>query len=303
MEQLQQTLHYTFQTLDLLTQALTHSSFSKENYERLEFLGDSVLSFIIAEAFYLKTKFDEGYLSRARANLVSASHLSSVFDKLDIDKYALVGKSFVRPLSASVKSDIIEAIIGAIYLDGGMAVVKKFVLTTLEVSKYFGSAPTDSKTKLQEYLQKNGKVKLGYMQNKPVSKTSNHFEMNVSVFGKVFASGSATSKRDAEQIAASKALIKIKRLQKKATAVGVSLEQYIQNNSNNNQPSTAASVPNNHQAAATSKPTDNPTVSNQNQSKPNNQTTANQNQNKSNNQTTAKSKQNNKQSSANNKKS
>lgn len=276
METLQKTLNYIFTKPELLTQALTHSSYSKENYERLEFLGDSVLSFIIAEAFYLKTKFDEGYLSRARANLVSAAHLSSVFDRLELDQYALVGKSFVRPLSGSVKSDIIEAIIGAIYLDGGMAAVKKFVLATLEVSKYFGSAPTDSKTKLQEYLQKNGKVKLGYMQNKALSKASNNFEMNVSVFGKVVASGSATSKRDAEQIAASKALVKVKRLQKKATAKGISLEQYIQTG---NQTSNVVNE-NNSQNNVSKSQTGNATSNNNNQT--GNATSSNNSQHKNN---------------------
>lgn len=227
MTELEQLLQYTFQDKSLLHLALTHSSFSKENYERLEFLGDSVLGFVIAEAYYKRTSFDECHLSRARANLVSTQNLSNLFDKLEIDKHVLVGKSFVRPISASVKSDVIESIIGAIYLDGGIEPVRQFVMKMLEVAKFFGSAPTDSKTKLQEFLQKNGKVKLGYIQNKSLSKNNSEFEMTVSVFGKAFATGTASSKRDAEQIAAQKALVKIKRFQKKANAQGITLEKYV----------------------------------------------------------------------------
>ncbi|MFA6860215.1 MAG: ribonuclease III [Clostridia bacterium] len=226
IEKIEEALCYKFKNSGLLVQALTHSSYSKENYERLEFLGDSILGFVIAEAYYKKTIFDECNLSRARANLVSCQNLSGVFDKLIPEEDVLVGKSFVRPISPSVKSDIMEAIIGAMYLDGGMVVAQKFILKSLEVSKFFGSAPTDAKTKLQEYLQKNGKVKLGYVQNKKAS-TENEFKMNVSIFGKILGSGSGISKREAEQIAAQKALLKLKKLHKKAVAKGISLEKLI----------------------------------------------------------------------------
>lgn len=153
-------LGYQFQTPALLTQALTHRSFSGINNERLEFLGDSVLNFIIAHQLYLRfPKLPEGDLSRLRAQLVKESSLADIAvglnlgDELKLGEGELKSGGWRRP---SILADALEAIIGAVYSDAGFAPTETVVLK-LYAEKLENIDPKiidkDAKSQLQEYLQ------------------------------------------------------------------------------------------------------------------------------------------------------
>jgi ribonuclease-3 len=153
-------LGYQFKTPALLTQALTHRSFSGNNNERLEFLGDSVLNFIVAHQLYLRfPKLPEGDLSRLRAQLVKESSLAEIAfalnlgDELKLGEGELKSAGWRRP---SILADALEAIIGAVYSDGGFANTETVVLK-LYAEKLKDIDPKiidkDAKSQLQEYLQ------------------------------------------------------------------------------------------------------------------------------------------------------
>lgn len=144
--------NYSFKNENLLMLALTHSSFGEENYERLEFLGDSILDFLVAEYFFGKTKHKEGDLSKMRAYYVSEDSLSVVFDSLNVLDYVRLGKS-CKTLTKSIKSDMVEAIIAGIYLDSNMEECRKFVLSCFDFEKDVVSF-NDGKSQLQEWAQK-----------------------------------------------------------------------------------------------------------------------------------------------------
>ena len=151
---------YQFNNLALLMQALTHRSFSGNNNERLEFLGDSVLNFIIAHQLYLRfPKLPEGDLSRLRAQLVKESSLAEIAfalnlgDQLKLGEGELKSAGWRRP---SILADALEAIIGAVYSDGGFLNAEQLVLK-LYTEKLENIDPKiidkDAKSQLQEYLQ------------------------------------------------------------------------------------------------------------------------------------------------------
>ena len=149
---------YSFRDKGLLETAFTHSSYCNEHKaesnEKLEFLGDSVLNFAIAELLYLMSLEDEGAMTVSRASIVSREPLSAAVEKLGLLKYLRVGEGVkhVRNWSTKFKSNLFEAVLGAIYLDGGMESAKHFVYNHLgrEIAK---TAATDSKSRLQEYKQ------------------------------------------------------------------------------------------------------------------------------------------------------
>jgi ribonuclease-3 len=153
-------LGYQFKAPALLLQALTHRSFSANNNERLEFLGDSVLNFIIAHQLYLRfAKLPEGDLSRLRAQLVKESSLAEIAfslnlgDELKLGEGELKSAGWRRP---SILADAMEAIIGAVYIDGGFSEAEAIVLK-LYTEKLANIDPKmidkDAKSQLQEYLQ------------------------------------------------------------------------------------------------------------------------------------------------------
>lgn len=153
-------LGYQFKTPVLLTQALTHRSFSGINNERLEFLGDGALNFIIANQLYQRfSKLPEGDLSRLRAQLVKESTLSeialslSIGDALKLGEGELKSAGWRRP---SILADALEAIIGAVHVDGGFLATEALVLKLYE-EKLANIDPKiidkDAKSQLQEYLQ------------------------------------------------------------------------------------------------------------------------------------------------------
>lgn len=153
-------LNYTFQQTDLLEEALTHRSASARNNERLEFLGDSLLNMIVAEYLFQRyPKASEGELSRLRASLVKGETLAEVARGLKLGSWLRLGYGEIKSGGVqreSILSDTLEAIFGAVYLDGGLATCRDLILRLYQ--DYLGrlasaSELKDPKTRLQEYLQ------------------------------------------------------------------------------------------------------------------------------------------------------
>ena len=153
-------IHYTFQDASLMMMALTHRSFNAQHNERLEFLGDSILSFLIAQELYKRfPKIDEGDLSRLRAQLVKESSLSSIATSMGLGDFIQLGEGELKSAGwrrPSILADTLEAMIGAIYLDAGIEPAHQFVLRFFE--KQLNEIDPkiiqkDAKTLLQELLQ------------------------------------------------------------------------------------------------------------------------------------------------------
>ena len=163
MKKLQKNISYQFSDIELLSKALTHRSVSKQNNERLEFLGDSVLGSIISEELYSRhSNIDEGQLSRLRSHLVRGNTLANLAKKLDISENLKLGQGELKSggfRRESILADTFEAILGAIFLDSDYLTVKKVVLNLFsdllnEVKSE--ESLKDFKTQLQEMLQKKG---------------------------------------------------------------------------------------------------------------------------------------------------
>lgn len=214
--QLASRLQYEFQELELLQLAVTHRSYhGSQNNERLEFLGDSILNFIIGEALFKKfPSAKEGQLSRLRAKLVKGTTLTKVAKQLELGPYLLLGPGELKSGGSrrdSILADAVEAIIGAIYLDGGMEVVKQHVLIWFESmlnSLSLDDTVKDNKTRLQEWLQSR-KLDLPEYKIVDVAGKSHaqKFVVECDVKGlQASAQGEGQSRRVAEQIAAGKIL-------------------------------------------------------------------------------------------------
>ena len=216
-EDLQQVLHYTFKNPALLRIALTHTSFANESKvptthnERLEFLGDSVLSVVVADHLFHQSKRPEGELSRMRASLVSEEALFQFAEEIQLGEYLRLGHGEelgggrTRP---SVVSDAFEAVIAALYLDGGFEVARNFIMPFITEGK---TAEEDYKTRLQEVVQQSPDAALRY---EVVDETGpdhdKKFTVSVWCNGTHLADGIGRSKKAAEQNAAKKALEKLK---------------------------------------------------------------------------------------------
>jgi ribonuclease III len=159
----ERSLAYHFNDPALLEQALTHRSASRSNYERLEFLGDALLNFAVAKELYrIRPDATEGDLSRARASLVKKPTLAEIGRELGIDNQIILGRGELRAGGAqrtAALADTVEALIGAIYLDGGLAAAETLIAMLL--ADRYRTLPAaaelkDAKTKLQEWLQARG---------------------------------------------------------------------------------------------------------------------------------------------------
>jgi ribonuclease-3 len=208
-------LRYQFSDEDLLTQALTHRSASANNNERLEFLGDALLGLTIAGAiFELKPAADEGTLSRYRSDLVRGESLADLARRLDIGSYLIMGSGEHRTgghQRSSVLANALEALFGAILIDGGFETARRSVLHVFDErlqSLPFESDLKDPKTRLQELLQ-------GQQLPPPVyslagasgADHARNFEANCSIEAlDLSTTGRGTSRRRAEQMAALAAL-------------------------------------------------------------------------------------------------
>ena len=213
-KELEEILKYDFKNKSLLNQALTHKSFDNDNNnEKLEFLGDRVLGLIISKKLIDKYPNEkEGIIDKKFANLVNKKTCVNIAKKLNLKKYLFLGSSNknLERSSDKILSDSLEAIVGAIYLDGGLKYSEKFILNFWETF-IDNSIVTliDSKTKLQEYSLKKFKILPKYTffkktgpQHKPLFKT----EVQIPESKKIIGIGS--SKKNAQQNAAAK-LIKL----------------------------------------------------------------------------------------------
>lgn len=199
---------------ELLKTALTHSSYSNEthgceNYERLEFLGDAVLEVVVSEYFYLHSDYKEGMMTKLRANFVCEKALATYSKEIGIDKCILLGHGQMHNLNDTIIADVFEAIVGAIYLDQGYSVAKKYIDTIIiPYIKEETDFNSDYKTKLQEVVQTDRKS-LDYEVIKEYGEAHNKtFEVVVKIDGITYGKGIGKSKKEAEQMAALDALKK-----------------------------------------------------------------------------------------------
>ncbi|HHW24590.1 MAG TPA: ribonuclease III [Bacillota bacterium] len=220
--ELEKALGYEFQNKELLKMALTHSSYSNEMKakgiaaecnERAEFLGDAVLSYIASSYLYKNyPKLSEGELTRIRAQVVCERALCEYAQELGLGSYLLLGHGEAlshgerRP---SILADAFEALLAAIWLDGGEGAAEKFALRFLapEIKRVLASNPTDYKSMLQRLVQVERDVILEYVVvNESGPPHKRVFTVEARLNNNIIGRGESTTKREAEQLAAKEAL-------------------------------------------------------------------------------------------------
>lgn len=221
--ELQNVIGYHFKNTDLLLQALTHSSYANEqkinkrgDYERLEFLGDAVLELVSSD--YLYNKYPdkkEGEMTKMRASMVCEPALAYCAADIHLEKYLILGKGEEATggrYRESIIADVMEAIIGAIYLDSGIdnakTHIEKYILNNPEEKQIF----YDSKSVLQEMVQRDGALELRYeICGEKGPEHDKIFEAAVFVGDKKLGEGSGRTKKAAEQKAAYQAILELKK--------------------------------------------------------------------------------------------
>ena len=218
LEELEKSIGYTFKNKKLLKQALRHTSYANErkleSNEKLEFLGDSILEFLSSKYIY-KNYVDlrEGEMTKVRATVVCEKSLYKVAKLHNFSDFLYLGKSEQKTDGSkrpAILADSIEAVIAAIYLDGGLEEAEKFIIENLkdailDATKHVGDK--DYKTVLQEKLQEHGEVKIEYKTIGESGPDHNKiFVVDVEVNGKFLAKGKGKSKKEAQMQAAKKAL-------------------------------------------------------------------------------------------------
>lgn len=207
---------YKFKNPRLLETALTHTSYANESRapvqhnERLEFLGDSVLSIVVADYLFTHNDLPEGELTRMRASLVCENALFGFAQKIRLGDYLRLGHGEElgggrrRP---SVVSDAFEAVIAALYLDGGIEQARRFILPFITQALTCKNTEEDYKTKLQEIIQQNPEERLSYMvTDESGPDHDKHFVVQVHLNSNCIGTGEGHSKKQAEQMAAKEAL-------------------------------------------------------------------------------------------------
>ena len=220
MNTFEELLQYKFNNKELLKNALTHSSYANEIHslsgsnERLEFLGDSVLSIIVSEYLYNNfKKLPEGELTKIRASLVCEKTLCMFSKQINVGSYLLLGKGEANNHGnerASILADAFEAILAAIFIDGGMEAAKKHVLRFIvpELDNREFDLFTDYKTSLQEVIQRNPEERLTYVLiDETGPDHDKRFTVEVHLNSNVIGTGVGTSKKHAEQQDVHQALI------------------------------------------------------------------------------------------------
>ncbi len=218
LNRLQDNIGYSFSDGKLLKRAFIHSSADMgESYERLEFLGDAVLELAVSELMFLEKKeFSEGELTKSRAAVVNEGVLVGAARELKLGEYIVLGKGEQNSGGAdkpSILADVVEALIGAVYIDGGFEPAKRLVQRLLGgaiESVLSGGGLKDYKTRLQEHYHKQGISDIKYSVYKeegpPHDKT---FYVKLYVAGEEVSQGSGPSKKSAEQRAAKQAFLNI----------------------------------------------------------------------------------------------
>ncbi len=218
IKELQEKIGHSFSDENLLRQAFVHSSADRgESYERLEFLGDAVLELAVSELIFLKKPdYTEGELTKTRAALVNEGMLFAVAKELDIGSYIILGKGEQHTGGAekpSILADVVEAVIGAVYIDGGFASAKKVVHKLMKAgveTVLSGGGLKDYKTKLQEHYHKQGVSDIKYTVYKEEGPPHDRvFFVKLYAGGEEIAQGKGSSKKNAEQRAAKQALLSL----------------------------------------------------------------------------------------------
>ena len=221
METLETKLGYTFRNKALLENALTHSSYANENHspggsnERMEFLGDSILGMVTADFLYKEhPDLPEGDLTRTRAALVREESLVEVADRLELGAYLRLGKGEdlgggrERP---SIRADAVEAVLAAVFLDGGLVEARKIVQRFILDREDEKAANRDFKTLLQELVQRESGRELSYrLTGESGPDHAKVFAVTVELNGSPIGQGQGHSKKEAEQMAAKAAIDAIK---------------------------------------------------------------------------------------------
>lgn len=214
LQELEKAIGYTFHNIELLRVAVTHTSYANESKkgekhnERLEFLGDSVLGVVVADyLFHEAGHLPEGQLTRKRASLVCEQALFGFAKQIQLGKYLRLGKGEERSggrQRPSILSDAFEAVIAAIYLDGGLEAARAFILPFVTEGKPAGE---DYKTRLQEVVQQNPEERLRYVvAGESGPDHDKHFVVQVHLNSNCIGTGEGHSKKQAEQMAAKEAL-------------------------------------------------------------------------------------------------
>ena len=219
MKPLEENLRYEFKNKKLLINALTHSSYANEardgvsSNERLEFLGDSVLSIVVSEYIYKEfNNLPEGELTKLRASLVCEKSLCQFSRELDLGKYLRLGKGEDKGGGRemdSILADAFEAVLAAMYLDGGFNVAKNHVMRFIknELKHTDDEVFKDYKTALQEIIQKNPEESVTYILTKETGPDHDKvFEVEVRLNSNTIGKGIGKNKKQAEQSAAKEAL-------------------------------------------------------------------------------------------------
>ena len=218
INKVEESIGYTFKNKELIKTALTHTSYAhennKESNEKLEFLGDSILEFVSSKHIYSKyPKLKEGEMTKVRATVVCEESLYKIAKLHGFSDFLFLGKSEIKTGGKNrpaILADSVEAVIAAIYLDGGLEEADKFIIQNLDkeiekATKHVGNK--DYKTVLQEKLQEHGDVKIEYeIINETGPDHDKHFEAQVKCNGKILAEGKGKSKKEAHMHAAKKAL-------------------------------------------------------------------------------------------------
>ena len=211
---LEKKINYIFHNKEYLNQAFTHKSLNtapRKNYERLEFLGDTVIDIIVSRELMRDfPEGDEGLLTQRRAALVQKPYLASIGHLLDLMDYLMIEKSVnldIEKIAEKQQANLFEALIGAIYLDGGLEPCRKLILETVWTYRYEAWKTTNYKGKLIEFCHsKNIENPLFLVKDITGPDHQRTFEIQVKIGMKKYSSGMGTNKKTAEQIAAKLAL-------------------------------------------------------------------------------------------------
>ena len=211
---LEKKINYIFHNKEYLNQAFTHKSLNTEprkNYERLEFLGDAVIDIIVSRELMRDfPEGDEGLLTQRRAALVQKPYLASIGHLLDLMDYLMIEKSVnleIEKIAEKQQANLFEALIGAIYLDGGIEPCRKLILETVWTYRHEAWKTTNYKGKLIEYCHfKNIESPLFLVKDITGPDHERTFEIQVKIGMKKYSSGMGTNKKTAEQLAAKLAL-------------------------------------------------------------------------------------------------
>ncbi len=209
LTELEEIIEYKFKNPQLLRQCFVHASYAYENkgekdFERLEFLGDSILGFVVAEYLYTNTSASEGNMTNFKQLLVSGKPLNEISKRLGLDKFIIVSDSLKNNITDALCENVVESLIAGLYLDGGLEVAKKFIYKNVINYKKERAIKqvkeADGKTLLKEYAEK---LKLGKIEYALLNKTGKdhapEFEVAVYINGKKMATAKGKSKKMAEQ--------------------------------------------------------------------------------------------------------